>query len=101
MHYWPTSLFMHSPLLTEADRQELLHIGTQGAALSEKAMYVCRNVASRNASSGASLVIVQSEGSFPRRAYLNHPADSEWTALERGGFMASENMFGFLVDALH
>ena len=101
MQYWPASLFIRSPHLLPAGQWEIANIGRPGAAISESTLVACHQIAETTPGSGASLVLICSEGAPVRRAYLNRPTDAEWTALERGGFVANGGNFGFVLDALH
>ena len=101
MQYWPASLFIRSPHLLPAGQWEIANIGRPGAAISESTLVACHQIAETTPGSGASLVLICSEGAPVRRAYLNRPTDVEWTALERGGFVANGGNFGFVLDALH
>lgn len=101
MLYWPTSLFL--PHLTEQSKQELAAVGQPGVVLSHSTMAACYQVAAHNplgVDSGL-LVLIRNEGTPARRAYLAHPNDDDWQALERGGFVADSYGFGFTLDALH
>ena len=101
MQYWPASLFVRSPYLLPAGQWEIANIGRPGAVISESTLIACHQIAETTPGSGASLVSICSEGAPVRRAYLNRPTDAEWTALERGSFVADGGNFGFVLDALH
>ena len=101
MNYWPASLFIRSPHLLPAGQWEIANIGRPGAVISESTLIACHQIAETTPGSGASLVLICSEGAPVRRVYLSRPADAEWAALERGGFVANGGNFGFVLDALH
>ena len=101
MMYWPTSLFLHSPFLMEQGRRELMAVGAPGVVLSQSTMNACHQIARQSPHNGISMVLVCSEGAPLRRAYLERPSMENWLALERGGFVADGQNFGFTLDALH
>ena len=101
MNYWPASLFIRSPYLLPAGQWEIVNIGRPGAVISESTLVACHQIAETTPGSGASLVLICSEGAPVCRAYLSRPTDAEWAALERGGFVANGGNFGFVLDALH
>lgn len=47
------------------------------------------------------LIIVHSVGAPMRRIYTGYPEFDDWLRLERGGFVATDDTFGFVIDALH
>lgn len=47
------------------------------------------------------MVLIHSEGCPYRRVHLEHPTQKNWLALERGGFIATKDIFGYINDALH
>lgn len=99
--YWPTTVFLRSPYLTWETKQELLAVSQPGTVLSTSTMVACHQIAEQTPSNGKNLVLICSEGTPSRRAYLQRPDADEWEALERGGFVASHIGFGFSLDALH
>lgn len=101
MNYWPVSLFLGSPFLTQESKEELLAIGQPGTVLSQKVMVACHQIAAQSPDNGASMVLICNEDAPTRRVYLRQPSNENWLALERGGFVAAHNGFGFVLDALH
>lgn len=99
--YWPTSWFLNSPELSEAQKDELRSIGKPGTVLSPLTMQLCYQIAAKTPSAGCSLTLLTHEDSPNRRTYLTMPAPREWDALERSGFVAADGIFGFNMDALH
>lgn len=76
-------------------------VGEPGTVLSDSTLTACHQIAEHNPNSGVSLVLICSEDAATRRAYLRRPSNEDWLALERGGFVATQGNFGFVLDGLH
>lgn len=100
MRYWPLSTIAASPLMPAWYVPELCR-AYDHPGLSEGAMVACNQVAGQTRPVETPLIIVHSVGAPLRRVYLEYPDFESWARLERGGFVATEDTFGFVIDALH
>lgn len=98
--YWPLSVIAHSPLLHHVHTWELM-CAYHAKSLTESAMHASHQVAAETASFDTSLVVIHSEDAPMRRVYLAYPSFDDWARLERGGFIATADTFGLVIDALH
>lgn len=100
MRYWPLSIIRDSPLMAPAYAMELY--GAMDAPyISQGALIACNEVSNHTRHIETSLVIVHGTDAPMRRVYIRYPEFDEWMRLERGGFIATDESFGFVVDALH
>lgn len=100
MKYWPLSVIAQSPLMHPICMGEL-HRAYQAPRLSEGTMIACNQVAGHTKPVETPLVIVHSVDAPMRRIYTEHPEFEDWLRLERGGFVATDDVFVFVIDALH
>lgn len=99
MIYWPTSLIAKDPTLHHSQVWELLC--AEHASMSARTVEICSYVADRTPACRSFMILIHSDNAPMRRYYLEQPTSKDFEMLERGGFVASQNSFGFIVDALH
>lgn len=100
MIYWPISAVAGSPLLHHTHVWELM-CAYQQPSLSESTMHACNQIVGYIPGINTPIVIVSSVDAPYRRVYTERPSPEAFEALERGGFVAGKDTFGFVIDALH
>ncbi len=100
MKYWSTATLLNNRHLGSASKQEIRRWNAQKTLLAYDTIIACKDVAFNSPTSVLSLALVWS-GNEARRVFIQRPTQLEWDALERGGFIATHDDFGFVMDALH
>ena len=100
MRYWPLSEIATSPLLPPEYVAELCRARNTGS-MSNGAILACYQTATQIATVQSPLVIIESIGAPWRRVYTEYPEFEAWLALERAGFVETQDNFVFVIDALH
>lgn len=100
MRYWPLSVIAQSPMLPPVYGPELYR-AYYDPRISQGALVACNQVAGHTRPVETPLVIIHSVGAPMRRVYTEYPEFDDWLRLERGGFIATDDTFGFVIDALH
>lgn len=93
--YWPTAAVMQC-----LEPEQRWHLINARAGIPWPTMIACHKAAEKIPAC-TSMVVIQSEGTGMRRAYLQHPSYEQWMALERGGFIEMWDDFGYVMDVLH
>jgi len=100
VRYFPLSTIAQSPLMSPVYAWEVAN-AYHTSQLSRGAMHACGYVIEHTKPHETPLVIIESVGTPMRRVYIDYPETEAWLALERGGFVLTNEFFGFVVDALH
>jgi hypothetical protein len=100
MKYWPSMHMMNCGRLEFRHRVHLSALLSRRAPIPHETMTALHKVAC-TLPACTSMALIFSEGAPVRRTYLRHPTQENWLQLERGGFIATDEDFAFILDALH
>lgn len=100
MRYWPLSTIAKSPRLHHSQVWELMCV-QHVRQMSDQTLQACNYVAGETVAGSTSMVLVPTEGAISRCQYLRPPTPGNFAQLERAGFVATEDTFGFVIDTLH
>lgn len=100
MRYWALSTFATDPRLHHTVTWELM-CAYRTRGISPGSLAACNELAALEPTSDTPLLVVHSVDAPMRRVYAHRPCVDDWLKLERGGFVAANDTFGFVVDALH
>lgn len=98
MKYWPASFMLSSPFLRGDQKLEISNPRLTG--FSHETMVACKTICNQIPAC-TSLALMYTEGVGRRRVFLQMPTQRDWLTLERTGFVALADDFGFVEDALH
>jgi len=99
MIYWPTTLIAKDPELHHTQVWELMC--AERVQMSESTLMMAARIVDRTKACLSPMMLIYSDGGPVRRIYLKHPSPEDFAALERGGFVASQQSFGYICDVLH
>lgn len=100
MKYWPTSMLIRSPALSRIQKREVLRMDFYRISPPFSTLALCRGVAF-TLPAHTSLLPMYTEGCTVKLTYLSRPTQEDWLHLERSGFLAIADDFGFTKETLH
>lgn len=93
-------MMLRSPALHPAIKIDVARCAYEGIPIPYGSMAVCHSIAF-SLPACTDLALVHSVGCTTHLVYLRHPTRENWLTLERSGFVATENDFGFTKERLH
>lgn len=101
MRYWPVSMIATNPKLHHSQVWELMcaaHVGR----ISNSTLQACNYIAGETVTPVVTMALMPALDAVSRCGYMHGgPAAGEFEALERVGFIATEDTFGMVIDTLH
>ena len=101
MRFWPLHVMACNPLLAAPYQLELQNFYLR--TMSKPAYHATIDAARQTPAVDApNLVIIETEGTNPRRMYVEYPEIDEWLRLERTCVMENDVGYAFIhTEALH
>ena len=100
MKYWGANELINNGRLRQRHRRDIKRLLDVGVPLPDITLVEIHQIMHAQPAC-TSLVTIRSEGCPLRLVYLEHPTQENWLALERNGFLLTDETFGFMTDALH